>query len=464
MAEITVKCSNCGAELIADEQDIGKEASCQNCEATFIVKGVETLETAKPSLGGFKLKLNTEAINHASSSSSVEEDEEFVAIDDEEDDEIVVIDDEEGDEEFVAIDDDEDDDDEFIAIDLSDDEDNLPEPDPGFAVLIKGINNRFWKIVIGICVVVTLAFGVICSIDRTATEFFIGAGIGLIVSIIFLFIVFVIHKIFCGGGDRRVWKRDLVKEYFLADEMLSAGLNLFDKLMEFFEEVPLVAFIPALVKGIAKNKRDEYCRVREPYYDEVQDLDLEYLNKLNVLARFGKDKTQLVAPMQTLFAPAFGGVEGVKHFASIVSEDDALYRYNLEEVTKIYTFEDQIFIYTGVWAYSIGKMISETTEAFFFKDITDIRTESIFKIHEIHIPKGCLSIIIPACGKSIEKVYKESERFVLTSSSGHSIGLTIGFEEAISVTGATYTKRNDNERVIHAIRKMIEEKKVMKND
>ena len=40
---------------------------------------------------------------------------------------------------------------------------------------------------------------------------------------------------------------------------------------------------------------------------------------------------------------------------------------------------------------------------------------------------------------------------------------TIGFEEAIAVTGAVYTSRNDNERIIHAIRKMIEEKKVANN-
>jgi hypothetical protein len=170
--------------------------------------------------------------------------------------------------------------------------------------------------------------------------------------------------------------------------------------------------------------------------------------------------------MQTLFAPAFDGVKGLKKFASIVSEHDSHYRYNMEEVTKIYTFEDQLFIYTGVWAYSLGKMISESTEAFFFKDITDMRTESSFKIHLIKSKnqKGCLlSLLGIGRDKAIEKVYKESESFILTSASGNWIGLTIGFEEAISVTGGTYLRRNNNERIIHAIRKMIEEKKVINN-
>ena len=202
-------------------------------------------------------------------------------------------------------------------------------------------------------------------------------------------------------------------------------------------------------------------RFREPIYDEVQALDMEYLEKLNVLARFGKNKNQLVFPMQTLFSPAFDGVDGLRHFKSVISESDGVYRYNLEEVTKVYTFEDQLFIYTGVWAYAIGKMISEKTEAFYFKDIADIKTESKFKIYRKYEQrKGCLAMLIPGRGKPVETVYKESESFVLTSASGNSIGLNIGFGEAIAVTGASYTRRNDNEKIIQAIRKMIEEKKV----
>jgi len=284
------------------------------------------------------------------------------------------------------------------------------------------------------------------------------AGIGIF---IILAILFVVIKITLRRKVIRHWKRNLIREYFSANISVEVGLNIFEKLLNFVEDyIPFANIIPLIIKGIANGHKVKYCRIGEPIYDEVRDLDMEYLEKLNVLARFGKNKQQLVAPMQTLFSPAFAGVEDLRHFQSVTSENDGVYRYNLEEVTKIYTFEDQLFIYTGVWAYAIGKMISEKTEAFFFKDITDMRTESTFKIQKKYEPKGCLSILIPWLGKPIETVYKESESFVLTAASGNSIGLNIGFEDAVRVTGATYTSRNDNEKIVHAIRKMIEEKKV----
>ena len=228
------------------------------------------------------------------------------------------------------------------------------------------------------------------------------------------------------------------------------------------DNIPFITIITHIIESISNKTERNYREMRTPCYDEVQQLDMDYLQKLSVLHRFGKDKKQLVSKMETLFAPAFDGVPGLANYTCLV-EDDGIYRYNLEEITKIYTMEDQLFVYTGVWDYRLGKMLSETTEAFFFKDITDIKTQSNYKISTKYVRDGCFSMIIPWIGKTIKKTYKESETFVLTASSGNSIGLTIGFEEAIAADGATYTHRNDNERVIHAIRKMIEEKKAVNN-
>ena len=187
---------------------------------------------------------------------------------------------------------------------------------------------------------------------------------------------------------------------------------------------------------------------------------MAYLRKLNVLRRFGKMRSQLVSEPATLFAPAFYGVPKLVRYEFLVDMADSIYRYKLEEVTKIYTFEDQLFLYTGVWDYSLGRMLAEKTEAFFFKDITDVTTQSNYNITTKYEPKGCLSILFPGLHCKVKKtVYKESENFTLTSSSGNSISVTIGFEEAIIASGANYTRRSDNEKIIHAIRKMVEEKK-----
>ena len=358
---------------------------------------------------------------------------------------------------------------------------NQDEPDPGFVdEQFEQMNKKqFWKSVPWISLAIMGFFFMVAQIPYNISswnynyhirtypyrDFAIALVIaGIVIGTWYFMFQFLSYK-FRFRGSKRHKKRDLVREYFSIQNTSKTCFRLGKLILSFVEDhIPFINIIPLIIKGITESKMKRCCRFREPFYDEVQQIDMEFLENLDVLPRFGKNMNQLVSPMQTLFSPAFGGVEGLREFCSVVSKEDSIYRYNLEEVTKVYTFEDQLFVYTGIWSYALGKMISETTEAFFFKDITDIKTESTFKIHTKYEPKGCLSIIIPWLGKPIEKVYKESECFILTSASGNSVGLNIGFEDAILVTGASYTQRNDNEKIIHAIRKMIEEKKVALNE
>ena len=481
MAEKNIGCPHCGQELSIEEQYLGMEVECPTCHKTFVassqteqaISRVENtgiaenvdesgtsqknklqrlLSKAKTTLGSAysttKGKLNSEL-------SEVRDDAEKTQARED-----------------------------VVPAEKAFDEDNPPEPDPGFVDDFVE-KKEFFKPIKSVIKTPPVRYGcggiIVLFFCTTFLTMVLLDGRGpwwerllqwlavCLASLIFLSIVFLLpyclyffgYRLFGFSGHRRRWKRDLVREYFSVHIAVETGLNLFEKLMDFVEgSIPFINTIPMIVNKIAQAKRDEYCRFREPFYDEVRELDMDYLEKINVLSRFGKSKEQLVSPMQTLFSPAFDGVSGLRRFQSVVSKEDNIYRYNLEEVTKVYTFEDQLFIYTGVWAYALGKMISEKTEAFFFKDITDIKTESNFKIHKKYEPKGCLSILIPWLGKPIETVYKESESFVLTASSGNPVGRNIGFEDAIAVTGATYTRRNDNEKIIHAIRKMIEEKKV----
>ncbi len=443
MAEKIISCPHCNQELSIDEQYLGMEVECPSCNQNFTAETTpaktQFSSMAKETFGNLMNKGKEFAQKVAENRYSADVQNNAIAV-----------------------------------------KNNQDEPDPGFAdEQIEQMNKKqFWKSVPWISLAIMGFFFLVAQIphnisswdyDYGTTYPYRGFAIalviaGIVIGTLYFMFQFLSYK-FGFRGRKRHKKRDLVREYFSIQNTSKTGFCLGKLILSFIEDyIPFVNIIPMIIKGITESKMKKYCRFREPFYDEVQQIDMEFLENLDVLPRFGKNMNQLVSPMQTLFSPAFEGVENLRDFQFVVSKEDSIYRYNLEEVTKVYTFEDQLFIYTGVWSYAIGKMISETTEAFFFKDITDIKTESVFKIHTQYEPKGCLSIIIPWLGKPVETVYKESECFILTSASGNSVGLNIGFEDAISVTGASYTQRNDNEKIIHAIRKMIEEKKVSANE
>ena len=353
---------------------------------------------------------------------------------------------------------------------------NEDEPDPGYAdEEIKISPKEFWLKTPLISLLIFGAFVIVAKIlneirrsdgwhsyrpyEDHAQVIFV---IGIVAALLYFIVRYICYKV---RSIKRQTKREFVAEYFAVYCSDTIGIQLREKVLSFLDcYIPMAKIITAIIRKISEKKIKKFCRFREPLYDELQEIDIDYLENLNVLPRFGKNESQLVSPMQTLFCPAFDGVEDLRDFCSVVSEEDSVCRYELEKVTKVYTFEDQLFIYTGIWSYAIGKMISETTEAFFFKDITDMKTESVFKIHTEYERKGCLSIFIPWAGKPIETVYKESESFIITSTSGNSVGLNIGFGDYVAVNGRSYTRRNENEKLIHAIRKMIEEKKAAVNE
>lgn len=259
-------------------------------------------------------------------------------------------------------------------------------------------------------------------------------------------------------------------------------------------------------------------------YKFIQHIDQTKLEKLNILERYGKHIDQLVASPQTLFSPAidYGSSEnndGSKFHYAIYS-DQKNFIYSLEEVTKLYTFEDQLFVFKAYWDYTTGELFSESSEAFFFKDITDISTQSSYERvwKKLFNPKRekvkkrlkqilCVSILliiiigvlafVLIASKTLEPSddlgivfsiiqavpsvvflislllflfysspektlcrVKRSETFVITASSGNHIGMSILCDEWIAAKEGNITKRSNGDQIIQSIRKMIEEKKV----
>ena len=177
-----------------------------------------------------------------------------------------------------------------------------------------------------------------------------------------------------------------------------------------------------------------------------------------------------------------------------VEEYDETFLYNLEEVIKIFTFEEQLFVFKAYWDYTTGKLFDESTEAFFFKDISDILTKNNYeytdckmnsqigfweavKKHILFVTLftiafcGPLGFLISAAiayniekNKTFKVLTKKSETFLITANSGNSTGITILCDEWVSAKNGTRYIRTDGEKIIHAIRKMIEEKKATANE
>ena len=271
-------------------------------------------------------------------------------------------------------------------------------------------------------------------------------------------------------------------------------------------------------------------------FKEIQNRDIPFLKRLDILPFYGKKSSQLVAESYTLFSPAVdyeSESDGPDFKYAVKNADDTLL-YNLEEVIKICTFEDQLFVFKAYWDYTTGKLFNESTEAFFFKDISDILTkndyeyvhfkinnditfqEAAAKHHRLiqflrlipivvflylyhrlpftlieygtrYLPGDwwlylifalliaiCLFFIIPTIvafiaylyekSKTTKVLVKKSETFIISATSGNSTGITMLCDEWVEAKNGTRYMRTNGEKIIHAIRKMIEEKKVSVNE
>ncbi len=267
-------------------------------------------------------------------------------------------------------------------------------------------------------------------------------------------------------------------------------------------------------------------------FNSIQSHDIRHLNNLNILPNYGKNTSQLVADPLTLYSPAINYKakgDGPK-FECAVTGNDNTFLYSLEEITKIFTFEDQLFIFQAYWDYTTGKLFDESTETFFFCDITNIITQNSYEYMRIkrneNITRGevfyqygkviiglsfILALLTVACfylglfdlldfsnflkpdkhyeylmifvlsllynsfliseftywivkNKTTKVLVKKSETFSIAAKSGNSTGMTMLCDDWVEAKNGTRHIHTYGEKIIRAIRKMIEEKKVSANE
>ena len=263
-------------------------------------------------------------------------------------------------------------------------------------------------------------------------------------------------------------------------------------------------------------------------FNRVKATDHEYWKNLDILKRFGKDTSQLVAEPQMLTEPvmAVAKSDNVDPKAAYFVDQTGEWHLanSLVYITKLYTFEDQLFAYRAIWDYASQCVWNEDTEAFFFTDITNISTSTVYgsAIERIlpssTIPRslygfglliGLLVMGIGGCastdklGQAIavgfllilfflaiafivyflmikrrKRSVRRLERFDIQSSSGSAFSISILSDDWLKIKRnlyhkkanwmegviQDYTTRSEEEKIIHAIRKMIEEKKVSVNE
>ena len=201
------------------------------------------------------------------------------------------------------------------------------------------------------------------------------------------------------------------------------------------------------------------------------------LSELDMLPYVGKKASNLIAAPHTFTAPAVMSSDCSFAFAGNERE----FIYSAESLTKIYIFEDQIIQVHALWDYTTGTLFNEQSEAFFFKDITDISTEygyeRIIVEENTDDDPGCLVILARLLffpffllsfllspkqehkkGKW-KRYVRKSETFRITANSGRKMEMSFLCNEWIEAKQGKFEQRTSNEKIFHSIRKMIEEKK-----
>ena len=262
-------------------------------------------------------------------------------------------------------------------------------------------------------------------------------------------------------------------------------------------------------------------------FERVRETDHEYWRNLDILKRFGKDSSQLVAEPKMLTEPVMAVAKSDNtepKIAYFVDKNGEWHLANsLVYITKLYTFEDQLFAYRAIWDYASQCVWNEDTEAFFFTDITNISTSTVYgsAIERILPSKIILAAaaiigvvlfivfcIIDFCSdddhgntaligfllcivsifignliyfsktKRRKRSVRRLERFDIQSSSGNIFSISMVSNEWLKIKRNLYNKksnwmegviqdyttRSEEEKIIHAIRKMIEEKKIAANE
>ena len=174
--------------------------------------------------------------------------------------------------------------------------------------------------------------------------------------------------------------------------------------------------------------------------DQYFEEDLKAVTN-QMLKKIGMDENELVGESQHVYGPGYGSGND----AAKIGKDGKL-RYNPVRCASIGFGENQLLFYSTDLDITTGKMLKETTDEYFYKDVVSASTKTDTQKFE---------------WKGEMHQFNSAEIFTLTTSGGTSVNVFLKDPELASVMGVGKVDISTSgaEQAVQVIRRMLRDKK-----
>lgn len=248
-------------------------------------------------------------------------------------------------------------------------------------------------------------------------------------------------------------KREQIKKYFKPFPTSAVWLIILG--------VPLIAAfglgIILIIIGLAQLAGSK--RPSDQQMDAWIEEDLNQA-KEKALEKTGLDKSELVSDTVFLTGLRFWNIGGAE--IGIRKGNDNVIRATPIGVTVINFTEDQLMAYQCALDLMTGNSLSDSTEEYFYRDIVSVstRTESMSWDEAMLSKAGLAKTPIGKLIKHGKLQFNAANTFVLTTSGGTSIEVVLDDPTLIDSMGGGSIPTDRANKAMHAVRKMLREKKV----
>jgi hypothetical protein len=248
-------------------------------------------------------------------------------------------------------------------------------------------------------------------------------------------------------------KRNLIKKYFegvpdWAKWVAGLGVLLLLVGLGMGEAVVIILGIVAIGVAAFGIYSATQGKPTDRQMDEWLEEDLKALEK-RALDKVGTTETEIVADPVCITGLRFWDTGGAD-FKWRKGKDNVI-RFTPHGVSVMHFAQHQLLAYSCVFDLTTGKALNEGTDEYFYKDVVSVATKT-----------ESFTGTIKKMGGREEKVQLDAaEKFTLTTSGGTSVSVLLRdpkfTEERLGKGGEIPITRA--EKAVHAIRKMIREKK-----
>lgn len=189
------------------------------------------------------------------------------------------------------------------------------------------------------------------------------------------------------------------------------------------------------------------ARPSDQQMDEWLQEDIEAACK-HSLDAMGIDESELVAEKVVITGISFDSAAA--DFCYRVGNDGVI-RYTPVRVTIVNFGEHQLLSYQCNVDRLSGKMLNESTDEYFYKDVVSVSTKT----------DSCKYNISNAEGQTEVLQTNAAQKFMLVTSGGTSIEVVVDDDEYAKALGGKFAQSTPIEKAIQSIRRMLREKKAV---